>query len=875
MLSLTLRPGFLGPATSTLIFLSITSVLLTNVALPVHALPGFAPTDPGNVWAPYGPMVKNLQFQYYLSENAEFNGFIAAQLDLLDWPAPQSLFRTWDNNQDFLLTPTQGQFGDFGIFFNGASSTWKTWGCDWAANFDTTIGSNGDVVKPTVPTPQIYNNTRRVDSPAAVAPWIGYSGVLPYSGGVACDVNMRQAFAHLLDRPRWVVDGILRGPAVALADNTVPSKTPSGSTLAEQCTWDKMFPNCISAFRLAENPGGFAQPGSPDFCAAADHMIAAGVATGKGTDCRLTGVNSGVFVRPIRFMIRNDKPPRVQFANGWMNALNQLFGGIAARPSCIGRPSICNLLVLSDPPTTPIDDWDAYTYGYGLPSAFPAHFFFFYNSQFATDYCGGIQNDFPGNVQFVCNAKVDSTTNTAQSTADIPTFNIATTKVMSLLGRLAVDIPVYSDGIRTAALRTVDGLVNEVGVGYPNTWTILNGRQGSYSPVNPMYQFGGGDPTTLRWGQASEPQYLNPFRAQTYWEFNVIAEVYDTLFNSSPVEPTRTFCNMCNTATTSSTPPFVAGDTIYDVILRPNLRFHDGTPITAHDVAFSALNLPRFSSSLGGRLLLLRGIKVISATELFIEWQGQSIADPLDMQFFVLPAHVWEDTSVPAPDRCAENCTWGVAQGTSGESNLVSNDIHPLAGSKASSTYDPILQGTFIGSGPFMCRSLFPEDYGRVGTGCAMDGAGMRIGESIPVGGTMLLQAFDRTSEPGNSDPFLQYMRSYNSAWGTGTGATAHSGAFQEFRWADRYGNATVTVRDLVSVAGCYGASGPRTNCPASEYNYWHRSAFETTPGTISGEVAIVASHLDETWVYPFSWSGDQSAQPVPTLQNIIPFNQP
>src|SRR5256712_13853513 len=115
---------------------------------------------------------------------------------------------------------------------------------------------------------------------------------------------MRKPFAHLLDRPRGGVDAILQGTAVALADNTVPSKTPSGSTLAEQCTWDKMFPNCISAFRLAENPGGFAQPGCPDFCAAADHMISVGLATGKRADCHLTCVNSIVVVRPIRFMRR-------------------------------------------------------------------------------------------------------------------------------------------------------------------------------------------------------------------------------------------------------------------------------------------------------------------------------------------------------------------------------------------------------------------------------------------------------------------------------------------------------------------------------------------------------------------------------------------
>lgn len=154
-----------------------------------------------------------------------------------------------------------------------------------------------------------------------------------------------------------------------------------------------------------------------------------------------------------------------------------------------------------------------------------------------------------------------------------------------------------------------------------------------------------------------------------------------------------------------------------------------------------------------------------------------------------------------------------------------------------------------------MCRSIFPEDYGRVGTGCAESAAGTSVGQAIPVGGTMLLHAFYRTSDPGNTDPFLQYMRSYNPAWNTGTGAAAQSGQYQEFRWADGYGNATVTVRDLASVAACYGRTSPGTTCYSADYSHWIRSAFHPgAPSTISGEVAIVASHLDDTWVYPFSW---------------------
>ena len=776
-------------------------VLTTVLAIPlathtVAATVGLAVDDPANIWVPYGPWgatsssVKTLQLKFYSSETVEFSAFEQGNLDIVDWELPKSKFHSYDINADFLVTPQQPQFGDFGVYYNGASSTWRAWGCDWAANFDTTV-VGGDVAKPAVANPQIYNNTRQVDA-----------------RGIACDVNMRQGFAHLFDRPRWVVDGILQGTAQALADDSPPAKAPSGSTLKEQCSWDVMFPTCISAFNIANDTGGFAANGSPDFCAAADHMIAARIATGKQpVSCILTGINPAVFLsHPLRFMIRNDKPPRLQFGNGFTDAINRLFGGNAVKPIYGNIRQIGFPIVFSEPPTSPVDDWDVYTYGYGLPGAFPDHYYPFYNSVGATDFCGGPANDFPDSVQFVCNTQVDSATLTAQRTADVPTFVAAITKSMSLLGHIASTLPVYADGVRFAALRSVDGLVNQRGAGYTTPATINYAHKGSYVPLNARYSFGGGDPTTLRWGQASVTQELNVFKAQTVWELNVIGEIYDGLFGISPVQLNHTYCNMCNTVSTIV--PFVAGDTLYDVNLRPNLRFHDGTQVTAHDVAFSALNLGKYAANFGGGIRQgLRGVKVISPTEVLIEWQGQSVSWPLNMGFVILPSRLWEDPAAAAPPSCAKGCVWGTSQGAAGDTNLIATDIHPVAAAKAQTTYDPVSQGTLIGSGAFACTSVFATDLGKLGTGCVTNADGSRGGQSVPTGGTVTLQAFDFTNKAGNADPFYQYVRTYNPSWATGSRAAAQSGQLQEWRWAEQGNTGTVTALDFVSVAQCYGAT--------------------------------------------------------------------
>src|SRR6266568_4975017 len=82
--------------------------------------------------------------------------------------------------------------------------------------------------------------------------------------------------------------------------------------------------------------------------------------------------------------------------------------------------------------------------------------------------------------------------------------------------------------IRTVALRSMAGIVNAQGVGYPNFWSLLNGHKGDYVPLDSRYQFGGSDPTTLRRGEAFPTDSLNVFSEVV--DFDVLSEVYDTLF---------------------------------------------------------------------------------------------------------------------------------------------------------------------------------------------------------------------------------------------------------------------------------------------------------------------------------------------------------
>jgi len=551
-------------------------------------------------------------------------------------------------------------------------------------------------------------------------------------------------------------------------------------------------------------------------------------------------------------MIRSDDPFRYALGSGMMNAINQLFGAIVVEPT-FGSIAQLRPTVFISAPNGLTDDWDMYTFGWNLGGPFPDHLYPLYDGVFASNMCGGQLNGQTLNYGFLCIPSFDALASAAAQTPDINTFRADTLAAFNEMGSHVANLPVYARGIRIAGLRSLAGLVNGRGVSYSNFWTLLYGHNNTaYTPANSIYKFGGGS-NTIRWGQRQGTSQLNVFNALTAWEFNVIGEVYDTVLATSPVQPASVFCWMCDTYRTSID---AQGNTHIRFELRQSLRWQDGVPLNASDVKFTLLNFRDVpAANLASNVALLLNVSILSAYQVDVTMQGQSISHLINLAGVpIIPRHIWE---------------------LQGDRRY--GDVGRADPAKTSTAYDPVASGTFIGSGPYVCRSVFPVDLGVVGTGCVKNAGGSRGGQSIAPGGTMLLQSFDRTGETGNTDPFLQYMRSFNPAWSTLSGTAVHSGLYQEFSWADRFNNGTVTVRDLVQVGGCSGASAPSQSCPANDslgpvFSYWLKPSFHGGTNTISSEVVIVASHIDDTWVSPFSWSQNQGSQPGVPLENIVPF---
>jgi peptide/nickel transport system substrate-binding protein len=98
---------------------------------------------------------------------------------------------------------------------------------------------------------------------------------------------------------------------------------------------------------------------------------------------------------------------------------------------------------------------------------------------------------------------------------------------------------------------------------------------------------------TLKIGLQSEPKTLNPFVARDVWSKHILDRIYENLYVQAP----KTFQLIPWLA--ESLPEYNSKDNTVIIKMR-KAKWHDGTPLTAHDVVFTAnvikeLNVPKYA----------------------------------------------------------------------------------------------------------------------------------------------------------------------------------------------------------------------------------------------------------------------------------------
>ncbi len=309
---------------------------------------------------------------------------------------------------------------------------------------------------------------------------------------------------------------------------------------------------------------------------------------------------------------------------------------------------------------------------------------------------------------------------------------------------------------------------------YLNAYCSQTGSGGGFGPAG-----------VYRAGLMDTASTVSPFKATTFWDFDVLAAVYDSLFNPNPMCNTNppsgsgvaacttnlqtidwmttshTFpCNAavgnpCTTANLGYTPPPNTGATL-QLTLNPNMKWHDsGLSVTAWDIKWTFVNLNATGSFQASSLSNVAGIQVLSPTKLDLNLKARGpFTDLFIGGITIMPGHTWSacgastwnsqvsgtnlagTTLVKASeDNCVGSFTgFSPYDGTAScPTSSVSNSAGTPVGcigktatnvSYADATFDPITNGFLIGSGAWVCENTGANGavpVGTVGTGCSAD----------------------------------------------------------------------------------------------------------------------------------------------------------
>src|SRR5207245_1798701 len=247
--------------------------------------------------------------------------------------------------------------------------------------------------------------------------------------------------------------------------------------------------------------------------------------------------------------------------------------------------------------------------------------------------------------------------------------------------------------------------------------------------------------TTLRWGQIAATQFLNPFNAGTPIETSILGEVYDNLFKMTPAPSTMTVLNWTGQRVPPAQIVDGSGNTHYFIQLCPCM-FHDGVSVTATDVKFTLLNFRDApAAAYYGYVESVVSVNVLNPHLVEVVMQGQSVSDLYNLaRVPIIPEHIWD----------------------SGD-NFYGQGAGRVDPAKTSLAYDPIDSGTFIGSGPFVCKSMFAPDVGRIGGGCSENADGSRGNQAMLAGGTLLLSSFTQYATHPCVMPYFALSASPNT----------------------------------------------------------------------------------------------------------------
>jgi hypothetical protein len=378
-----------------------------------------------------------------------------------------------------------------------------------------------------------------------------------------------------------------------------------------------------------------------------------------------------------------------------------------------------------------------------------------------------------------------------------------------MYGQGSYTLPVFSTSQQYAYLSNWNRIVNNDGSGIPNYFTWLNAHSATPALSG-----------TVRQGLKQTTSSLNPYIASTVWDFYILGNIYDSLYQANPLSNgqllnwmTVSTSKLSNSAL-GYTPPAGTVAT-YRFTLRSDMFWQDGRQVTPWDVEFSYLTLQSTGAFQGSVLAPVSGVTVVSALQFDINLNAVGPFTLVTLSTVsIMPGRYWSTCS---------GSTWDSDVST-GRVPVSCMQPDPA---KITATYDPLANGILIGSGPWECKSA----TGVVGRGCSSTGF-MNPGP----GGSYSLTRFGAGQAPASSISSI-YFRS--------------AGNLALYIWSRQ--NDQNPLLAFVAVASCYQLPVNLAGT-CGHYQEGIGNPGTGTPVSIK-QVSISSRFYNLNWVAPFNWA--------------------
>jgi ABC-type transport system substrate-binding protein len=581
-----------------------------------------------------------------------------------------------------------------------------------------------------------------------------------------------------------------------------------------------------------------------------------------------------------------------------------------------------------------VADWNLYTGGFSLGTT-PDQLYSLHTSQFASNLCGGTASTLPNNYVLYCDPAYDTQAQAGEFASDV-SVTVTAFQAAATIGATRGDvIPVYAGVNGYSALNswsrqdcgtpspggthpiigpcsvTDASLVSVLGHGFESgSGDLLNMRPApGYVPSNPLFYASGCNPAAgceqnlIRRSIAQPTRNMTPWTFTTTWDAEPLTQIYDRLLFVDP--NSGGLCQPAGTAhcldwmtggqggsvighkIVTNSP--IIGQTTVDFSLRSDLYFHDGVPVTPHDVCFSILSyrdapsasfLPSVSNVVSCQVALpCSVICSTGANDAIVVVNGVSPFTELNLgRVFIVPEHVWAPLcgGVVAPNSNTANAD--ACKGTTVVTPACSTPPCPGATALASRNFDPVAAGDMVGSGPWVCNPSVGVSTISRQASCTQLSTGVAGGQALGPGGRILLTRN------------LQYVRccpNVQTAEKLPNGFLSRTTNLQALEWADFNKNGKVDVNDFATAFPYYGQGCTTSSGPVACYfaNPLYSSGAAT--GCNSGfsppcfdliSVATIGQYFDYGLTRPFTGTstGPFTASPPSELTqydpNVDPF---